>query len=175
MSAIIIDGKKVAQEVLDRIAGRTVSIQNQLGRKPCLAVVLVGEDPASKVYVNSKTKKAESCGIDHRDYRLPENVSNGELQKLLRQLSADSGIDGILLQLPLPKGLDEFGALLAIAPDKDVDGLHPMSLGLLMRGAVEYPGSNGRPVPVHRSCTPKGCMVLIDQARKDLGQSEDLA
>lgn len=145
-----------------------------LGRKPCLAVVLVGENPASKVYVSSKTKKAEACGIDHRDYHLPADVGDSKLQELLHELSSDQMIDGILLQLPLPAGLDEFGALLAIDPEKDVDGLHPMSQGLLMRGAKDYPGPGGRKLPAHRSCTPKGCMVLIDRALAELGR-KDLA
>ena len=175
MSAIVIDGKKIAQRLVDGITERSVAITNGLGRKPCLAVILVGDNPASQVYVKSKSKRAESCGIEPRDFRLPANTTNSDLQKLLHELSADSAIDGILLQLPLPRGLDEFGALLAIDPEKDVDGLHPMSQGLLMRGATTYPGREGRAVPAHRPCTPKGCMILIDEARSQLSKPADLA
>lgn len=163
MSAIKIDGKELAQSVRSALAKRTQEISAKLGRKPGLAVVLVGEDPASKVYVKAKTKAAISCGIEVSDHFLPGTVSDADLQKKLRELSQRKDIDGILLQLPLPKGLDEFSALLSIVPEKDADGLHPINQGLLLRGADTF-----------EPCTPKGCIALIDKARSELAQDAKL-
>jgi methylenetetrahydrofolate dehydrogenase (NADP+)/methenyltetrahydrofolate cyclohydrolase len=153
MSAIILDGKELAKSVQAELKARVVDLTPKLGRAPGLAVVLVGEDPASKVYVSSKGKKARKCGIEAIDCRFPANVSNTALQSQLRELSERDDVDGVLLQLPLPKELDEFGALTSIDPLCDADGLHPLNQGLLLRGAEA-------PIP----CTPKGIMRLIDLA-----------
>lgn len=163
MAAEIIDGKALAKAVQDSLCAQVEEIRPKLKRSPQLAVVLVGDNPASKVYVKSKSKKAKKCGIDVLDIALPAGVSNEELQGRLRQLSERSDLDGILLQLPLPSGLDEFSALMCIDPALDVDGLHPVNQGLLLRGEQA-------PQP----CTPKGCMMLIEQGRKQLGLSTDL-
>ena len=164
MSAQNIDGKALAKKIRSDLKDLVSEIEGPLGRKPGLAVVLVGEDPASQVYVKAKTKAAKGCGIEVSDHFLSADVSDEDLQAKLKELSADQTVDGILLQLPLPKGLDEFSALLSIAPEKDADGLHPMNQGLLLRGADTL-----------ESCTPKGCIALIDKAREDLGQSKDLS
>lgn len=164
MTAFIIDGKAVAQSIQQSLAEEVATISPRLGRAPGLAVVLVGENPASQVYVRSKSKNAEKCGIRVEDVHLPADIGNEKLQRKLAELSANPSVDGILLQLPLPAGLDEFRALLAIAPEKDVDGLHPMNQGLLLRGA-----------PAHRPCTPFGVMKLIDHARSRLGLGTDLS
>lgn len=164
MPAQILDGKALSQQVQAELAIRVEKILSAGSRAPGLAVVLVGDNPASKVYVRSKTKNAEDCGMRVIDVQLPADIGNERLQSKLLDLSADPGVDGILLQLPLPKGLDEFAALLCIAPGKDVDGLHPVNQGLLMRGS-----DSG-----HQPCTPLGSMLLVDQALKQLGASTDL-
>ncbi|MCB0344870.1 MAG: bifunctional 5,10-methylenetetrahydrofolate dehydrogenase/5,10-methenyltetrahydrofolate cyclohydrolase [Bdellovibrionales bacterium] len=164
MAAIVISGKELAKSVYADLKQRTAAVQKGAGRAPCLAVVLVGENPASKVYVSSKAKRAHKLGIDTVDLSLPASTSNEELQAKLRELSADGSVDGILLQLPLPDGLDEFSALLCIAPEKDVDGLHPYNQGLLLRGADTF-----------APCTPKGCIELVKSARAALGQNSSLS
>ncbi len=164
MPALAIDGKALAAEVERGLAERVAEILPALGRPPGLAVVLVGENPASQLYVRSKRKRAQSCGMRVFDVKLPATVSDADLHRELRTLNNDEQVDGILLQLPLPSGLNEFAALLCISPEKDVDGLHPMSQGLLLRGAE-----------AHRPCTPFGTMALIDKARSELGQSKDLS
>ena len=164
MGAFLIDGKAVAATIHARLKEESELILAKLGRRPGLAVVLVGENPASRVYVAAKAKTAKLCGIDAFDTALPEKTSNHELLATLAQISADSRIDGILLQLPLPEGLDEAAALCAIAPELDVDGLTPTNQGLLMRGAK-----------THRPCTPKGIVTLIDHARAALGKPQSLA
>lgn len=164
MSAVVIDGKLLAQEIQLKLKNEVEQLSPKLGRPPGLAVVLVGENPASQVYVKSKSKKAKECGISVIDVVFPTNVSDEELQDKLYSLSADPKIDGILLQLPLPKNLNEFAALLAIAPDKDADGLHPMNQGLLLRAA-----------PAPRPCTPFGVMKLIEKACTSLNMSTDIS
>ncbi|OVE79881.1 bifunctional methylenetetrahydrofolate dehydrogenase/methenyltetrahydrofolate cyclohydrolase [bacterium J17] len=163
MSAKVIDGKLLAKEVREGLAARVAELTAELGRAPCLAVVLVGEDPASKVYVKSKSKAASKCGIDTLDVPLPADIDDQALQAELRALSAKENLDGILLQLPLPRHLDEFQALLAIDPKMDVDGLHPYNQGLLARGEKSF-----------KPCTPKGCVKLIHRGRELLGQSNNL-
>jgi methylenetetrahydrofolate dehydrogenase (NADP+) / methenyltetrahydrofolate cyclohydrolase len=158
MSAYLLDGKVVSSRIRTEVLEDALEVAKSLGRKPGLAVVLVGGDPASKVYVAAKSKAAEQCGLEVFDFQLPDNVSQQELESVIRSLNGDERVDGILLQLPLPKGLDEFSALSAIEPRKDVDGLHPVTQGLLLRGVKSF-------VP----CTPQGCMSLIDEAVKELG------
>ena len=161
--AIVIDGKAVAQSVLAQVKADALEVEIRLGRAPKLAVVLVGENPASKVYVAAKTKKAHECMIETQDIKLPETITDQELQKTLSELSKESFIDGILLQLPLPGKLKEFEAIMSIAPELDVDGLHPVNQGLLLRAADSF-------VP----CTPRGVVHLIEYARKMMGVSADL-
>ncbi|HQH28419.1 MAG TPA: bifunctional 5,10-methylenetetrahydrofolate dehydrogenase/5,10-methenyltetrahydrofolate cyclohydrolase [Oligoflexia bacterium] len=164
MSAQIIDGQVLAKSIQEKLGRDVLEITPKLGRAPKLAVVLVGDDPASKVYVRSKTKKARQCGIEVEDFFLPASCTNEALQGQLRTLSASPGLDGILLQLPLPKHLDEFSALLSIDAGKDVDGLHPLNQGLLLRGADAL-----------EPCTPKGCLSLIDEACRLLSRNSDLS
>ena len=127
-----------------------------LPRAPKLAVILAGDDPASAVYVRNKEKAAAEVGIESLVFRL-EKTTQDDLLQLIGELNGDDGVDGILVQLPLPAGIDENAVLQAIDPAKDVDGFHPLNLGKLMIG---------EPAPV--ACTPKGCMKLIHQARRDL-------
>jgi methylenetetrahydrofolate dehydrogenase (NADP+)/methenyltetrahydrofolate cyclohydrolase len=158
MSAFLLDGKVVSSRIRGEILAEAEELAKGLGRKPGLAVILVGENPASKVYVAAKSKAAEQCGLEVFDFKLPDNVSQRELESVIRSLNEDERVDGILLQLPLPKGLDEFAALSRIDPKKDADGLHPVTQGLLLRGVKSF-------VP----CTPQGCMSLIDEAVRELG------
>jgi methylenetetrahydrofolate dehydrogenase (NADP+)/methenyltetrahydrofolate cyclohydrolase len=157
MSAFLLDGKVVSSRIRGEILAEAEELAKGLGRKPGLAVILVGENPASKVYVAAKSKAAEQCGLEVFDFKLPDNVSQRELESVIRSLNEDERVDGILLQLPLPKGLDEFAALSRIDPKKDADGLHPVTQGLLLRGVKSF-------VP----CTPQGCMSLIDEAVREL-------
>lgn len=167
MAAKVIDGKQIAKafraDLKERLAQSLESSSNSI-RPPKLAVVLVGEDPASQVYVASKSKLARKVGIEPVDVKLPASISNQDLVSELEKLNSDDSVDGILLQLPLPKGLDERAALLSISPAKDVDGLHPYNQGLLARGD-EAP----------RACTPLGCIELVKEGRKLLGESENLS
>jgi len=158
--AMLIDGKAASAFVLVRVAHEAAS----LGVKPGLAVVLVGEDPASQVYVKSKGKAAHSCGFHSVQHDLPVTTTEAELIDLVRRLNADPAIHGILVQLPLPAGIDTQKVLLTVAPEKDVDGFHPVNVGLLATGAVER-----ALVP----CTPAGAMLLIEEAAKFL--QRDLA
>jgi len=164
MSAVILDGHALASGIRAAVRERAGAVTRQIGRAPGLAVVLVGEDPASRVYVASKSKAARECGIEPLDFRLPADSSQDALEALLGDLSAREDVDGILLQLPLPKGLDELRALTAIHPSKDADGLTAANQGLLLRDA-----------PCFEPCTPKGCIRLIDHARELLRLSSDLA
>src|SRR5262249_52314159 len=120
------------------------------GIAPTLAVVLVGDDPASAVYVRNKTKAAREAGVDVRDHKLAATRSQAELMAVVESLNRDPLVDGILVQMPLPKGLDDGAVIRSIDPAKDVDGLHPISLGYLAQGK-----------PTLISCTPKGCMKLL--------------
>ena len=156
-SALLIDGKAASAAVLDRVAREAASF----GIKPGLAVVLVGEDPASQVYVKSKGKAAHSCGFHSVQHDLPATTSEADLIALVRRLNADPAIHGILVQLPLPAGIDSEKVLLTIAPEKDVDGFHPVNVGLLATGAIER-----ALVP----CTPAGAMLLIEEAARVLGR-----
>jgi len=149
---VILHGKPVQERVLAEVKTGVEKLKRTRGVTPTLAVVLVGGDPASQIYVGHKKRGADAVGIAARDFLFPQGIGQRELNELLQSLSADPAIHAILLQLPLPKGLDETAALAAIAPDKDVDGLHPTNLGRLLAGE---PGV----VP----CTPAGCMEILDQ------------
>lgn len=155
-AATIIDGKAVAEALLVGVRGR-VDACRRAGVTPCLAVVLVGEDPASQVYVRSKERRAAECGIEARDHRLPATTSTAELLALVDALNRDPAVDGILVQLPLPAGIDADAVLLAIDPRKDVDGFHPDNLGRLVLGRPRF-------VP----CTPQGSMRLLAAAGAEL-------
>lgn len=146
----IIDGKATAQAIRGEVAREVEELKARLGRAPGLAVVLVGEDPASQVYVRNKIKACEETGIVSKAFRPEASVSQAELEDLVRRLNADPEVDGILVQLPLPKGLDSQRILDLIAPDKDVDGFHPVSMGRLALG-----------LPGLRPCTPAGVMELL--------------
>jgi methylenetetrahydrofolate dehydrogenase (NADP+)/methenyltetrahydrofolate cyclohydrolase len=148
---VILHGKPVQERVLAEVKAGVDRLRQTRGVTPTLAVVLIGEDPASQIYVRGKKRAADSVGIATRDALYPQGIGQRELMDLLRALSADPAVHGILLQLPLPKGLDEPVALDAIDPDKDVDGLHPMNLGRLLAG------ERGT-VP----CTPAGCLEILD-------------
>lgn len=151
MTAQLIDGKKISQQILQDIAARVQQrISNQL-RRPCLAVVLVGEDPASAVYVRNKKRACETTGFESRSYELPAQTSEEELLALIDEMNADRDIDGILIQLPLPKHINSQLVLERIVPHKDVDGFHPYNIGRLV---VK--------MPLMRPCTPKGVMTLMD-------------
>jgi len=146
----IINGKEVSKKTREKVALMVKDFIAEKGRIPCLAVILVGEDPASQTYVKNKIIGCEEVGMKSLSYRLPANSTNDEVAKIIKDLASDSTVDGILIQLPLPKGLDE-RYLLALMPDsKDVDGFSPNNLGLLAM-------NNPRTV----SCTPYGVMELL--------------
>jgi methylenetetrahydrofolate dehydrogenase (NADP+)/methenyltetrahydrofolate cyclohydrolase len=158
--ALIIDGKVVAAGVVERVAAEAALLVSR-GVKPGLAVVLVGADPASEVYVRSKGRAAEACGFHSVQHTLPATTAEADLIALVERLNADSAIHGILVQLPLPKHIDATKVLEAIAPAKDVDGFHPVNAGLLALG------ERARAlVP----CTPAGCLILLQAAAKALGR-----
>ena len=152
----VIDGKAVAERLKTQIASDVSALKAQ-GKSVGLAVILVGDDPASHIYVRNKILACEKTGIISSEHRLPADVSAADLLKVIDQLNKDPAIHGILLQLPLPAHLDENTMVLAISPDKDVDGLHPVNAGRLMAG---LPGM----VP----CTPQGSLILIKEIQKDL-------
>ena len=155
--AAIIDGKAFAATLRARVAEYAATFEQSAGRKAGLAVVLVGEDPASKVYVASKGKATVECGMASFEHRLPEDCDQDSLLALIDRLNADPMVDGILVQLPLPKHLDEQAVVARISPDKDVDGLTPISTGRL---ALGLPGL----VP----CTPLGSLMLLKDRLGDL-------
>lgn len=157
MTAKILDGKAVAAKERQRSAARAADFVSKFGRAPGLAVVKVGEDPASAVYVRNKRKACEECGIASFAYDLPATTSREELLALIQQLNRDDAVDGILLQLPLPKGLDSTEIMDTIDPAKDVDGFHPTNTGLL---AQKRPGL--------RPCTPWGVIRLVKEYDLDL-------
>ncbi len=148
---MILEGKPVAETVLAGVRAGVDRLRAERGVTPTLAVVLVGDFAPSQIYVRNKKRAAESVGIASRDCLYPQGLSQKELVALLGSLNADPAVHGILLQLPLPKGLDEDGAIAAIAPEKDADGLHPANLGRLLAGEPSV-------VP----CTPAGCLEILD-------------
>lgn len=153
----IIDGKAFAAKVQEKVGAGVAKFVETQGRKPGLAVVLVGEDPASAVYVRSKAKMTVQLGMESFEYKRPANIGQDELMELVEELNGDPRVDGILVQLPLPKHLDEQAVVNAINPDKDVDGLTPISTGRL---ALGLPGL----VP----CTPLGSLMLLKDELGDL-------
>jgi methylenetetrahydrofolate dehydrogenase (NADP+)/methenyltetrahydrofolate cyclohydrolase len=162
--ARIIDGKALAAATRARIADEAAAFDREHGRAPGLEVVLVGDDAASVVYTRNKEKAAAEVGIRGALHRLPTSTSQRELLEFVASLNADDAVDGILVQLPLPKGLDADAVLDAIDPAKDVDGFHPLNAGMLAVGRAGL-------VP----CTPKGCMALLDHHLAATGESLDLA
>ena len=157
MTAKIIDGKTIAAELRARIAGEVARLKSAHGVTPGLAVVLVGADPASEVYVRNKSKAVTEAGMNPVDRHLPATVSEVELLALIAQLNADPKVNGILVQLPLPKHIDAQKVIHAIAAEKDVDGFHPLNVG---RHASGSPGL----VP----CTPLGCVILAKTVKPSL-------
>ena len=155
--AEIIDGKALAEQLRASIARHVEVLVDAHKILPGLAVILVGDDPASVIYVNKKKKAAEKAGIRSFVHALPKNTSQDEVLKLVQQLNKQKSVHGILVQLPLPKQIDANTVLKALDPAKDVDGLHIENIGRLMSG---MPG----PVP----CTPLGCIALIKKAEKNL-------
>ena len=157
MTARIIDGKIIAAELRDRVAGEVARVKREHGLTPGLAVVLVGSDPASEVYVRSKHKQTQAAGMASFEHRLPADVAQAELLALVGKLNADPTVHGILVQLPLPKGLDTDAVVNAIDPAKDVDGLHPNNAGRLAAG-----------LPALSPCTPLGCIILTKSVHASL-------
>jgi methylenetetrahydrofolate dehydrogenase (NADP+) / methenyltetrahydrofolate cyclohydrolase len=149
-TATILDGKALAQQIQTELKSRIPSLQAQMQRPPGLAVIRVGDDPASAVYVRNKERSCDRVGIASLGRHFPATASYEEIATEIQNLNQDDLVDGILLQLPLPSHLDAVSLLYQIDPDKDVDGLHPMNLGRLMRGE-----------PGFRSCTPAGVMRLL--------------
>lgn len=157
MTAQIIDGKAFAAALRARIAGETARLQAATGRAPGLAVVLIGDDAASAVYVRNKGKATRDAGMLSVEHRLPANTPEAVLLTLIDTLNADPAIDGILVQLPLPPHIDERVVTMRIDPDKDVDGFHPVNAGRLATGLNGF-------VP----CTPYGCLLLLKDQIGDL-------
>lgn len=154
MSARKIDGKAMAAELAESITRETAELQEQHGIKPGLAVVIIGEDPASQVYVRNKQRTAENCGFHSVKHDLEENTSQDDVLALIDELNTDDAIHGILVQLPLPGHLDEQAVTQAIAPSKDVDGFHYVNIGKLTAGDT---------ADAFVPCTPAGCMLMIEQ------------
>lgn len=152
MDCKIIDGKAMAAEIRREVAERVASLK-QKGIEPCLAVILVGDNPASVSYVTGKQKALAECGMKDVSMRLPQDTSEGELLELISKLNGDNSVHGILVQLPLPPQIDEEKILLAINPEKDVDGFHPVNMGNLLIGKKSF-------LP----CTPHGILVLLERA-----------
>mgnify|MGYP001445589518 FL=1 len=155
--AEIIDGKAFAEKLRSRITTATVIIKEQYNSSPGLAVVLVGEDPASEVYVRNKKKQTIECGMTSFEHKLTNEVSQTELLDLIQKLNADDNVDGILVQLPLPEHIDPQAILDAISPEKDVDGFHVINAGRLATGGDAL-------VP----CTPLGCLIMLKDYLGDL-------
>ena len=156
----IIDGKRISQEIKDELKEKVAAMKAE-GVERCLAVIQVGSDPASSVYVNNKKKACEYIGIKSLSYELPEDTTEAELLELIGSLNAREDVNGILVQLPVPEHIDEDKVLLAIAPQKDVDGFHPVNVGNL---------SIGRPGYV--SCTPAGVIQLLKRSGIEIAGRE---
>jgi methylenetetrahydrofolate dehydrogenase (NADP+)/methenyltetrahydrofolate cyclohydrolase len=161
MSAAAIDGKAFARRLRERVAEAVPAFAAATGRAPGLAVVLVGEDPASQVYVRSKGKAMTEAGMASFEHRLPDTATQAQLVGLVEALNLDEAVDGILVQLPLPAGIDDRAVIEAIDPAKDVDGFHPINAGRLAIGEEGL-------VP----CTPLGCLMLLKDRLGDLSGLE---
>lgn len=161
MTAEVIDGKAFAAQLRERVGVQAAKFEQQAGRKAGLAVVLVGEDPASQVYVRSKHKATVAANMGSFEHRLPADTSDADLLALVERLNNDAAVDGVLVQLPLPGHLDEQAVIAAISPDKDVDGFHVINAGRLAVGQTGF-------VP----CTPLGCMMLLADRLGDLSGLE---
>ena len=156
-TARILDGKALAQKIQSELSDRVRSLQTQIGRPPGLAVLMVGDNPASAAYVRNKERACAKVGIASFGQHYPANATQAELELAIHALNEDDRVDGILVQLPLPEHLDATSLLYQIAPDKDADGLHPVNLGHLVRGDRGL-----------RSCTPAGVMRLLQEYQIDL-------
>lgn len=157
MSAQIISGSALSSQIKDEIAQQIKQYQEKGKRSPGLAVILVGSDAASQVYVNSKRKSCAEIGIQSKSFDLPQDTSEQALLKLIDELNHDESVDGILVQLPLPSHIDTTKVIEAIQPDKDVDGFHPYNVGRLCQR-----------IPTLRACTPYGVMKLLETTGIDL-------
>jgi methylenetetrahydrofolate dehydrogenase (NADP+)/methenyltetrahydrofolate cyclohydrolase len=157
VSAVRLDGRAFAARLRERVGEAVPAFAAAAGRAPGLAVVLVGEDPASAVYVRSKGRATTEAGMASFEHRLPDSISQDELLALVEQLNADDSVDGILVQLPLPAGIDDKAVIEAVDPAKDVDGFHPINAGRLAVGEEGL-------VP----CTPLGCLMLLKDRLGDL-------
>jgi methylenetetrahydrofolate dehydrogenase (NADP+)/methenyltetrahydrofolate cyclohydrolase len=156
-TAQILDGKALATKIQSELSDRVRALQSQKGRPPGLAVLMVGDNPASAAYVRNKERACAKVGIASFGQHYPANVTQAELELAIGALNEDDRVDGILVQLPLPERLDAISLLYQIAPDKDADGLHPVNLGRLVRGEEGL-----------RSCTPAGVMRLLQEYQIDL-------
>ncbi len=157
MTARIIDGKAIAADLRQRVADEVARVKREHQLTPGLAVVLVGNDPASEVYVRSKGRQTEAAGMASFEHKLPADVTQDELLTLIARLNRDPVVHGILVQLPLPNGLDPRAIVAAIDPAKDVDGLHPFNAGRLASG-----------LPALTPCTPLGCVILAKSVHPSL-------
>jgi len=158
--AKLIDGKAISLQIKNEVKDK-VSELAKIGKEVCLAVIQVGNDPASSVYVGNKKKACEYCGIRSESYELPENISEDELLELIARLNADERVNGILVQLPVPKHINEDKIIMAIDPKKDVDGFSPLSVGALCIGRDGY-----------RSCTPAGIIELLKRSGVEIAGKE---
>ena len=158
---MIIDGNKIAQDIRSEVRQKTLELRQQRNITPGLAVVLVGDDPASQVYVGRKAKACAEVGFLSREYKLPVETEEKKLLKIIKKLNKDELVHGILVQLPLPKHISTENIIAAIDPDKDVDGFHPYNVGGLVTGT-----------PLFVPCTPRGIMELISRSGIDLTGKE---
>lgn len=154
--ATIIDGKIVSAAVKENVA-KEVALLKEQGVSPCLCVIIVGDNSASRTYVNNKKKACEATGIISKEYALPENTSTEELLGLIEKLNADKSVNGILCQLPVPKQIDENAVIAAISPEKDVDAFHAVNVGRLMQGVQSF-----------QPCTPAGIIRLLEYYNIDI-------
>ncbi len=151
--AVIIDGKKIAQDIIDEVKVQTQHLKERTGVTPGLAVLLVGNDPASRIYIRHKETACKTAGLYSREFKLSHDASEKDILSIIRELNGDVKIHGILVQLPLPKQIDARVIIETIDPRKDVDGFHPYNLGRLFTGN-----------PYHMACTPKGIIELMDRS-----------
>ena len=159
--AQLIDGKKISQEIKDELKAKVEELKEQGKAIPCLAVIQVGNDPASTVYVGNKKKACEYIGIGSKSFELPEETTEDELLSLIDELNNDDEVTGILVQLPVPKHIDEDTIIRRISPKKDVDGFHPMSVGALLIGEDGF-----------LSCTPAGVIQLLKRSGVEIAGKE---